>query len=66
MWTQRIGEDAGKVWRLLREPGEMNLAGLKQRAGFTDQELCLALGWLAREGKVKFFKVRNQVMVALV
>lgn len=65
MWNQSIGEDAGKVWRLLKESGEMSLAGLKKRSFFTDRELCLALGWLAREGKVKFFKVRDQVMVAL-
>ncbi len=65
MWTQKIGEDAGKVWRILERSGESGLPGLKDQANFSDQELFLALGWLAREGKVRFFKVRNQVLLAL-
>ena len=51
---QQIGEAAGSVWQFLNEhPGatpEQIRKGLKMEHGL----LNLALGWLAREGKLLF------------
>lgn len=52
--VQRIGETAGSVWQFLNEhPGatpEQIGKGLK----IDDSLVLLALGWLAREGKLVF------------
>ncbi len=59
-----IGAAAGATWRQLHEHGELTPAKLKQRTKLPEQLLLLGLGWLAREGKVRF--VREAVVARLV
>jgi hypothetical protein len=65
MWTPIIGQNAGAVWKLLNAKGEQNISSLKKLAKLDDKQLYLALGWLAREEKVKFTRNKGSILVAL-
>ena len=49
-----IGETAGKVWQFLSERGEVTTARLIREVGGPRDLVQRAIGWLAREDKVKF------------
>jgi len=49
-----IGENAGKVWRSLKEKGPQSATALAKSTRLKISELDRALGWLAREGKLTF------------
>ena len=53
MITTKIGENAGLIWNAL-QGGALTLKALKKATKLKNYELYLALGWLAREGKVSF------------
>ena len=53
MITTKIGENAGLIWNAL-EGGALTFKALKKATKLKNDELYLALGWLAREGKVSF------------
>ena len=65
MLVNKIGINAGLVWKAL-EKGEVNVKDLKKETKLTEKDLNLALGWLAREGKVKFNEVDKDLFVSLV
>ena len=50
---QPIGETAGKVWRLLNENGEAKLSQLKRGVEADPNLILQAIGWLAREDKLR-------------
>ena len=64
MFTERIGSNAGLIWAAL-ENGEMEVKSLKKATKLTEKDLNLALGWLAREGKVSFREVEKDLYVAM-
>ena len=47
-----IGYNAGLVWNALNEVEAIGLVQLRKVTKLKDKELMLALGWLAREGKI--------------
>lgn len=51
-----IGENAGKVWRLLNsgDQRKWEFSEIKKATGLNDAELGSAIGWLAREDKIQF------------
>ncbi len=51
-----IGENAGRVWRLLSsdEQRRWEYSEIKDILGLNDAELGSAIGWLAREDKIQF------------
>ena len=53
MIITKIGENAGLIWNAL-QGGALTLKALKKATKLKNDELYLALGWLAREGKVSF------------
>ncbi|MGC3978103.1 MAG: winged helix-turn-helix domain-containing protein [Paludibacteraceae bacterium] len=66
MYKERIGFNAGLVWKVL-ENGELNLKAVKKATKLAEKDLNLALGWLAREGKISFREENEgEVFVALV
>jgi hypothetical protein len=65
MWKERIGEDAGTLWRLLSEQGPLSLLRLKKLTLLDEQRVLLALGWLAREDKVDERSIRGRKSFAL-
>jgi len=54
----KIGKNAGKVWKTLKEIGYVDENYLPKLAGCTTSETYSALGWLAREGKISFKRVK--------
>lgn len=53
MGTDTIGCNAGLIWRLLNEHRQkMSYEDLVNASGITERELCMAIGWLARENKI--------------
>ena len=53
MITTKIGENAGLIWNAL-QGGALTLKTLKKATNLKNDDLNLALGWLAREGKIAF------------
>ena len=53
MITTKIGENAVLIWNAL-QGGALTTKALKKATKLKNEDLNLALGWLAREGKVAF------------
>ena len=53
MMTTKIGENAGLIWNALQE-GALTFKALRKATKLKNDELYLALGWLARENKLAF------------
>jgi hypothetical protein len=64
MLSEKIGINAGVIWTALKG-GELNVKALKKASKLTEKDLNLALGWLAREGKIKFNEVEGDLFVSL-
>lgn len=62
---KKIGEHAGTIWRKLELKGEMPIDQLPESVKMTTDECLLALGWLAREGKIEFMEIDGQNAVRL-
>ncbi len=65
MLLEKIGINAGLIWSTL-EASEKNVKAIKKATKLAEKELNLSLGWLAREGKVKFTEVDGELFVSLV
>ena len=50
--TSEIGTNAGRVWRVMDIWGEVNISTIRRLANIGEKEVCSALGWLAKEGKI--------------
>ncbi len=48
-----IGRAAGKVWVVLGEKGEMNISQIPKLLKTRAHTAYQAVGWLAREGKIR-------------
>ena len=48
-----IGINAGIVWRLLDNNRRLEYREIKRLSGLSDRELNMAVGWLAREDKIR-------------
>ena len=59
-----IGENAGLVWSALQN-GAQGIKAIKKATKLKNEELYLALGWLAREGKLNFEEAEADTIVAL-
>ena len=65
MLKEKIGQDAGLVWAALENKGRLELKALKTATKLKDKELMLALGWLAREGKLAFEEAEKDLRIHL-
>ena len=61
---EKIGQNAGLVWGALQN-GALELKALKKATKLKNDELFLALGWLAREGKLCFEENEADLCIAL-
>ncbi len=61
----QIGETAGKVWMFLKQKGESNLNQLKKGVKADPNLILEAIGWLAREDKLRIEKKGRFVTYAL-
>ncbi len=64
MITTKIGENAGLIWNAL-QGGALTTKALKKATKLKEAELNLALGWLAREGKISFTEADAETIIAL-
>ena len=64
MITTKIGENAGLIWNAL-QGGDLTLKALKKATKLKNDDLNLALGWLAREGKVAFEEAEKLTITLL-
>ncbi len=60
----KIGENAGLLWNALQN-GAQGVKALKKATKLKNDELYLALGWLAREGKISFAEAEADLIIAL-
>jgi hypothetical protein len=51
--TNKIGEKAGKIWRLIDSKGQVDMSSIVKKTQIKIQDAYSALGWLAREDKIK-------------
>ncbi|MGH9378222.1 MAG: winged helix-turn-helix domain-containing protein [Terriglobia bacterium] len=62
---ERVGHTAGKVWSQLSEGGPQTIAQLKKKLNGEGDLVNLAIGWLAREGKVDIVSEKKSFRVKL-
>jgi len=63
MYKNDIGINAGVIWRLLSEKGELSIREIGELTNFREAFIYLALGWLSRENKIRFSE-KNGVVYA--
>lgn len=64
MLVEKIGTDAGLIWNALVN-GELSVKAVKKATKLNEKDMNLALGWLAREGKILFSENEGEVFVKL-
>ena len=62
---QIIGEAAGKVYEYLSGNGGASASAIARKTGLPKGVADRAIGWLAREDKLAFEKVKNTEMIRL-
>lgn len=60
-----IGEAAGQAWSALKRDGQLAVAELEKRVDAPKQLVYMALGWLAREGKLAMSQDKRTIRVWL-
>ena len=66
MWSsEAIGETAGKVWSFLRSKGQSTLSAVERGVKAPKPLVAMAVGWLAREGKVELRQDKRAVQLWL-
>ena len=63
---EKIGLDAGNVWKVLDAQGVKSVKELKKAAKLNDKEIYAAIGWLAREEKLVFRQEGEDLFISLV
>lgn len=64
--TNLVGDNAGKVWRVLNSQGEASISSISKLTQIKIQDAYSAVGWLAREDKIKGEKTnKNQFLLKL-
>lgn len=62
---ENIGSVAGAVWHYLEENSEATVTKLTRELGESERTILMAIGWLAREGKLDFEKRKQGTYIAL-
>lgn len=65
MITTEIGMNAGKIWNLLNEKGERPVKEMVKMLKLSASDFYMAVGWLAREGKVFHFEKDGVLTMSL-
>ena len=65
-WSvEEVGEAAGQVWQCLRKNGKAGLATIEKEVDAPKPLTDMAIGWLAREGKIDLKQAGKSVQVWL-
>jgi len=65
MITNEIGLNAGKIWNTLFDEGEQPVKDLIKKLKMTSPDFFMAVGWLAREGKIFHFEKDGVLTICL-
>lgn len=65
MITNGIGLNAGKIWNTLFDEGEQPVKDLIKKLKMTSPDFYMAVGWLAREGKIFHFEKDGVLTICL-
>ncbi len=65
MYKHDIGINAGVIWTLLSEKGALSMNEMVEFTEFKEPFFQMSLGWLIREGKIRFFEQLGTVYVEL-
>ncbi len=65
MITNEIGLNAGKIWNTLFDEGELPVKNLIKKLKMTSPDFYMAVGWLAREGKIFHFEKDGVLTICL-
>lgn len=60
MTNDEIGNNAGRVWKVLNNGGCWTAEELKEKTGLSAKELWTAIGWLARENQLVFDRIGKE------
>lgn len=60
-----IGEVAGDVWDFLEDSGETSVSAVTKNVEAPGTKVYMAIGWLAREGKLEFVERKRGRAVRL-
>jgi hypothetical protein len=52
--AEPIGRTAGVLWQILSEDGPLTFASMMNELNVPESVFFMAVGWLAREGKIEF------------
>lgn len=52
-FNEGLGVSAGRVWKALSETSQVSATKLSETTGLDRNEIQRAIGWLAREGKIR-------------
>lgn len=63
--TNIIGENAGKVWRLLESQGQIEVHSIARLSEIKVQDAYSAIGWLACEDKIKTNKKDKHIKFSI-
>jgi hypothetical protein len=66
LWSvEQVGETAGQVWQCLSKNGKTAVAAIEKEVDAPKPLIDMAIGWLAREGKVDLKQAGKTVKVWL-
>jgi hypothetical protein len=65
MMDAEIGTAAGQIWRYLHSHGAVSWPQLQRGTRLPARLLAMGVGWLAREGKVRFVPEQRVMTFAL-
>ena len=62
---EKIGNDAGRIWKVIDAEGTKSIKELKKATKLVDKEIYAAIGWLAREEKLAFHQEGDDWFISL-
>lgn len=66
MWqVQSIGQTAGEVWHFLHSKGNLSLSAVESEVHAPKPMVHMAIGWLAREGKLDLIQEKRTIKIWL-
>jgi hypothetical protein len=63
--TLTIGETAGMVWQYLKDNGKSTLTAVEKAVPAPAGTVAMAVGWLAREGKLEVAQEKRSIYLWL-
>lgn len=63
--TASVGEVAGRVWQFLDQQGKSSVSAVENGVNASSREVLMAIGWLAREGKLNLSDEPRGLYVSL-